>query len=92
LRKDLAEAIAETLVIRAKQLPDERYVSPFGEPHKSRQIEFVTKSDFAMLTKLASRGRFSIRETVLGLCLNQDTCQYATYKCATLRSCGTGTN
>ncbi|MCE7033496.1 hypothetical protein LY625_12885 [Lysobacter sp. GX 14042] len=73
---EFLEAMFQGLALRASSLLGEEFVSPLGAEHKDRVVEFISQRSARELLSLAKKGQLSIRETLLGVCLNRDYCPY----------------
>lgn len=74
----------EMFRLQVAQLSDSRYVSPFGEEHKTNIIKQlnptncdpVSLKNSDRLTRLAKRGEIGARQTLLGLCMKPGPCEF----------------
>ncbi len=73
---EFLETMFQALATRASSLLGDEFVSPLGEEHKTRMIEFISQRSASQLLAMAKKGQISIRETVLGVCMNRDYCAY----------------
>jgi len=73
---EFIETMFQALATRASSLLGDEFASPLGEKHKSRMVEFISQRTANQLLSMAKKGQISIRETVLGVCLNRDYCPY----------------
>lgn len=73
---EFIETMFQALATRASSLLGDEFVSPLGEEHKTRMVEFISQRSAKQLLSMAKKGQISIREIVLGVCLNRDYCPY----------------
>lgn len=58
------------------RLLSNRFISPYGEIHKSEILKLVDPSDAKKLGKAAKAGEVSWRQTLLGGCTKRGPCEY----------------
>ncbi len=76
VKKAYDEALIDTLIARSDELNGDEFISPLGQKNKERQLQLITVPELQQLKLLAKKGRISIRETALGVCMRRDACPY----------------
>ena len=74
MKLEFMDVVYSSIVSKAQELADEKYVSVYGAEHKASLIEFVDVTHAAKLLEGAVSGSYSIRETFYGLCLKKGYC------------------
>ncbi|CAE6796757.1 hypothetical protein R75461_04988 [Paraburkholderia nemoris] len=76
IKAEFVGAIYHALAVKASSLADPDFISPLGQKQKEKIVQFICDKDISDLKKLARKGLLSIRETLLGVCLNRDYCEF----------------
>ncbi|EPA94926.1 hypothetical protein [Pseudomonas sp. G5(2012)] len=75
-RDEYVRAMYEVLAREVEALLAPRFVSPYGEQHKSEILRLVSSGDMRKLEEAARKGHVSWRSTLLGGCTNKGYCEY----------------
>jgi hypothetical protein len=70
------KAMYEVLGQEITRLLTPRFVSPFGDAHKTQILKIVSLSDAKTLAKSAKKGLVSWRETLIGGCTKRGNCTH----------------
>ena len=76
MTKEFIATMFQALAVKAATLLGDDFVSPLGEEHKARMLEFVSQRTASQLLAMARSGQISIRETALGVCMSREYCPY----------------
>lgn len=76
IKAEFVEAIYHALAVKASSLADPNFISPLGQKQKEKIVEFICDKEIKDLKALARKGLLSIRETLLGVCMNRDYCPF----------------
>lgn len=74
VREEYLRAMYETISREFSELGSNRFVSPYGDQHKSRILKLVLITDHKTLLSSAREGRIAYREHLLGGCANPEPC------------------
>ncbi|RAM62889.1 hypothetical protein RB24_18150 [Herbaspirillum rubrisubalbicans] len=75
-RAEYVKVMYEVQGLSIAQLFSDRYVSPYGNAHKTEMLKIVSEKDHKSLCEAAQSGEISWRETLLGGCTKRGPCTY----------------
>ena len=75
-KEEYIEAAYEMMARKATQLKSPKFVSLISPVHKSRLTAFMEGKTLKQLSKMARTGSMVVKETLMGVCLNTEHCEY----------------
>jgi len=66
----------ESMARNAVELKSPDFVSLISPLHKERVTSFMEMKNLKQLVGMAKKGLFSIKETIMGICLNSEHCEF----------------
>lgn len=88
VREEYLRAMYETISREFSELSSNRFVSPYGDQHKSRILKLTLLADHKALLSSAKEGCIAYREHLLGGCANPEPCDKGGVD--SLAPCGSG--
>ncbi|MBC3456934.1 hypothetical protein [Pseudomonas mosselii] len=75
-KEEYIEAAYETMARKAAKLRSPTFVSLISPIHKQRAISFMEGKTLKQLAKMGRSGEMVVKETLMGVCLNTEHCEY----------------
>jgi len=75
-KEEFIETSYEMMASRVMELKSPKFVSTISPLHKERAISYYDGKTIKQLTKMAGQGTMSVKETVMGICLNTEPCEF----------------
>lgn len=75
-KEEFIETSYEMMANRVVELKSPKFVSTISSLHKERAISYYDGKTVKQLTKMARQGQMSVKETIMGICLNTEPCEF----------------
>lgn len=75
-KEEFIETSYEMMAYRIGELKSPKFVSTISALHKERAISYYEGKTVKQLTKMARLGAMSVKETIMGICLNTEPCEF----------------